>query len=137
MSISRIGELSIPEFSLVLLVGASGSGKSTFARKHFLATEIASSDVCRGLVSDDENSQEATADAFALLQSMVDGLIELMERAWCYAFDPLPPLDPPLCLFEEETRTWIMNGFTLLLVPAAIMIGKCMDNRRVRRMQRG
>ena len=48
--------ISIPEFSLVLLIGASGSGKSTFARKHFLPTEIVSSDACRGLVSDDENS---------------------------------------------------------------------------------
>ena len=64
-------ELAIPEFALVLLVGASGSGKSTFARKHFLATEIVSSDTCRGLVSDDENSQEATADAFELLNAMV------------------------------------------------------------------
>src|SRR5207247_375994 len=64
--------LVIPEFSLVLLIGASGSGKSTFARKHFLATEIVSSDVCRGLVSDDEDSQEATGDAFTLLQATVE-----------------------------------------------------------------
>ncbi len=59
--------ISIPEFSLVVLIGASGSGKSTFARQHFLPTETISSDFCRGLVSDDENSQEATQDAFDLL----------------------------------------------------------------------
>lgn len=59
--------LTIPELSLVVLVGVSGSGKSTFARKHFKATEILSSDFCRGLVSDDENSQAATKDAFELL----------------------------------------------------------------------
>ena len=52
--------LEIPELSLVVLVGASGSGKSTFARKHFLPTEVVSSDFCRGLVSDDENDQAAT-----------------------------------------------------------------------------
>jgi protein phosphatase len=59
--------LEIPELSLVVLVGASGSGKSTFARTHFLPTEVVSSDFCRGLVSDDENAQDATGDAFELL----------------------------------------------------------------------
>jgi protein phosphatase len=61
-------EIKIPELALVVLVGASGSGKSTFARKHFKATEILSSDYCRGLVSDDENNQAATKDAFEVLQ---------------------------------------------------------------------
>ncbi|MBE0544359.1 MAG: polynucleotide kinase-phosphatase [Verrucomicrobia bacterium] len=58
---------TIPELSFVVLIGVSGSGKSTFARKHFKPTEILSSDACRGLVSDDENSQAATKDAFELL----------------------------------------------------------------------
>src|ERR1041384_6605180 len=57
-------KFTFPDFSLVVLIGASGSGKSTFARTHFLPTEIISSDYCRGLVSDDENSQAATHDAF-------------------------------------------------------------------------
>ncbi len=57
----------IPELSLVVLIGASGSGKSSFARKHFKATEVLSSDYCRGLVSDDENNQAATPDAFEVL----------------------------------------------------------------------
>lgn len=56
--------ITVPELSLVLLVGASGSGKSTFAGEHFAPTEVISSDVCRGLVADDENDQSATADAF-------------------------------------------------------------------------
>src|SRR5919198_5671812 len=60
-------KLTIPELSLVVLVGPSGCGKSTFARKHFLATEVLSSDFCRGLVSDDENDQAATKDAFEVL----------------------------------------------------------------------
>ena len=60
--------ITIPNLSLVVLVGPSGSGKSTFARKHFKPTEILSSDYCRGLVSDDENSQAATKDAFEVLQ---------------------------------------------------------------------
>lgn len=60
-------KLTIPELAIVALVGPSGSGKSTFARKHFRATEVLSSDFCRGLVSDDENSQVATNDAFEVL----------------------------------------------------------------------
>ena len=60
-------KLTIPDLSLVVLIGASGSGKSTFARKHFLPTETISSDACRALVSDDENNQAATTDAFAVL----------------------------------------------------------------------
>lgn len=59
--------ISIPDFSLVVLIGPTGSGKSSFARKHFLETEIVSSDHCRALVSDDETDLEATSDAFELL----------------------------------------------------------------------
>jgi protein phosphatase len=60
-------ELNIPELSLVVLVGVSGSGKSTFAAAHFKPTEVISSDYCRGLVADDENDQSATTDAFDVL----------------------------------------------------------------------
>src|SRR5919198_4993162 len=60
-------KLAIPEVCLVVLVGVSGSGKSSFARKHFRATEVLSSDTCRGLVSDDENNLAATKDAFEVL----------------------------------------------------------------------
>ncbi len=60
-------KITIPELSLVILIGPSGSGKSTFARRHFKATEILSSDYCRGLVSDDEKDQSATKDAFEIL----------------------------------------------------------------------
>lgn len=59
--------IKIPDPSLVILIGASGSGKSTFAHKHFKSTEILSSDFCRGLVSDDETDQSATTDAFEVL----------------------------------------------------------------------
>src|SRR5262245_51646437 len=62
--------LSIPKLSLVVLVGPSGSGKSTFARKHFLPTEVLSSDACRAMVSDDENNQAVTNEAFALLHQI-------------------------------------------------------------------
>ena len=60
-------KIAIPEFALVVLIGSSGSGKSTFARQHFKTTEVLSSDVCRGLVSDDENDQAVTKTAFEVL----------------------------------------------------------------------
>ncbi|MFF8845187.1 polynucleotide kinase-phosphatase [Streptomyces sp. NPDC015127] len=59
--------LPVTDLSLVVLVGATGSGKSTFARKHFKPTEVVSSDFCRGLVADDENDQSASGDAFDVL----------------------------------------------------------------------
>ncbi|CAG7654180.1 polynucleotide kinase-phosphatase [Actinacidiphila bryophytorum] len=59
--------LAVTDLSLVVLIGATGSGKSTFAARHFAPTEVISSDFCRGLVSDDENDQSATGDAFDVL----------------------------------------------------------------------
>jgi protein phosphatase len=64
-------ELAVPELSLVVLIGVSGSGKSTFGRAHFRPTEVISSDFCRGLVADDENDQAATPEAFELLHYIV------------------------------------------------------------------
>ncbi|GAA1459189.1 polynucleotide kinase-phosphatase [Nocardiopsis exhalans] len=64
--------LGVPRMGLVLLVGVSGSGKSTFAAKHFKPTQVIGSDFCRGVVSDDENDQSATSDAFALLNTILD-----------------------------------------------------------------
>jgi len=60
-------KLTIPELSLVVLIGATSSGKSTFARRHFKPTEILSSDFCRAILADDENEQSVTAEAFELL----------------------------------------------------------------------
>jgi polynucleotide kinase-phosphatase len=64
-------EIKVPEAGLVVLVGVTGSGKSHFARKHFAPTQVVSSDFCRGVVSDDENDQSASADAFDLLHYIV------------------------------------------------------------------
>jgi protein phosphatase len=64
--------IEIPELALVALIAASGSGKSTLARRHFLSTEVLSSDFFRGLVSDDENDQTCTHDAFDALYYMIE-----------------------------------------------------------------
>ncbi len=77
-------EIKIPELSLVVMIGVSGSGKSSFAKKHFKKTEIVSSDDCRAIVSDDENSQSASGDAFDLLYFMAgkrlkNGLLTVID----------------------------------------------------------
>jgi protein phosphatase len=70
-------ELKIPQLALILLIGASGSGKSTWARKNFLPTEIVSSDACRAMLSDDENNQSVTPEAFRLLHFIVEERLRL------------------------------------------------------------
>jgi protein phosphatase len=77
-------ELKIPEFSLVILVGASGSGKSTFGKKHFLTGEVISSDACRVMVGNDENRLDISSDAFELLYYIVqkrldNGLLTVID----------------------------------------------------------
>ena len=64
--------IELPEYALVLLVGASGTGKSSFAARHFAATEVVSSDRMRGWVADDETDQSATGDAFDVLHYLVE-----------------------------------------------------------------
>ncbi len=63
-------KITLPELSLVTLIGISGSGKSSFAKKHFKPTEVLSSDTFRGMVSDDENDQTVTPEAFSLLHEV-------------------------------------------------------------------
>lgn len=63
----QVTRIEVPDPGLVLLVGPTGAGKTTFAQRHFRPTEVVSSDVCRGLVADDENDQSASADAFRVL----------------------------------------------------------------------
>jgi len=60
-------DLEIPEGSLVVLVGPAGCGKSTFAARHFRATEVLESDAFRAMVADDPADLKATPDAFEVL----------------------------------------------------------------------
>jgi protein phosphatase len=71
--------IPLPEFSMVLLIGASGSGKSTFAARHFKATEVLSSDWSRAAISDDSNDQAATKDAFELLHFIAAKRLSAMK----------------------------------------------------------
>jgi protein phosphatase len=63
---------AVPDPSLILLIGPSGSGKTTFAGRHFLRTEVLSSDALRAMVSDDPTDLDATTDAFDILHAIAD-----------------------------------------------------------------
>ncbi|MEO0854567.1 MAG: AAA family ATPase, partial [Cyanobacteria bacterium J06648_11] len=119
-------KIVIPELAVVVLIGASGSGKSTFARQHFLPTEVISSDVCRGLVSDDATNQDATADAFDVLHyiaakrlaagrlTVIDAtstrpedrkrLIQLAREYHCFAVAIALNLPAEVCLARNQQR---------------------------------
>ncbi|MEZ5355431.1 MAG: AAA family ATPase [Bryobacteraceae bacterium] len=60
-------KIDVPDLSLIVLVGASGSGKSTFARKHFFGAEVLSADQCRVMVADDACDPEAWEEAHRAL----------------------------------------------------------------------
>ena len=69
--------IEIPEIAVVALMGVSGSGKSTFAKKYFKPTEVLSSDYFRALISDDENNQLVTSQAFDTLYYVANKRLEL------------------------------------------------------------
>ena len=118
--------IKIPKLSLVVLIGPSGSGKTMFARRHFRPTEILSSDACRSMVSDDENDQTVTNQAFEVLQfvaakrlalgrlTVIDAtnvqpearkpLVELARQYHCLPVAIVLDLPEKLCLERNSQR---------------------------------
>ncbi|RPD40561.1 polynucleotide kinase-phosphatase [Chitinophaga barathri] len=104
--------LNIPEMSLVVLIGASGSGKSTFARQHFLPSEIVSSDACRAMVSNDENAQEFSKDAFEVARFIISkrlkhGLLTVVDAT---------------NVRDEDRADWVRLAREFHVLPVAIVL---------------
>src|SRR5690348_6253867 len=95
-------KITVPELSMVVLIGPSGAGKSTFAHRHFKPTEVLSSDYCRGLVSDDENDQAATADAFEVLQFVARKRLAAGKLTVIDATNVQPEARKPLVALSRE-----------------------------------
>ena len=64
--------IQTPEFSMVVLIGPTSAGKTTFAHTHFSEHEVISSDVCRAMVSDDPTNQAVTSDAFEIVHAIAE-----------------------------------------------------------------
>ena len=58
--------------SLIVLIGAAGAGKSTFAERHFTPDDVLSSDAYRAAIAGDEADQRVTGAAFAALHRELD-----------------------------------------------------------------
>jgi protein phosphatase len=119
-------DIELPDFSLVVLIGSTGSGKSTFAARHFLPTEVISSDHCRALVSDDEADQGVTADAFDLVREIAGKRLKRRKLAVIDATNVRP----------SDRKGWIELARQWHALPVAIVfdpgIDVCIERNRTR-----
>lgn len=117
----------VPEPALVLVAGVAGCGKSTFAARHFSATEIVSSDHCRALVADDPNDQRASGDAFRLLHTLV--AMRLKRRSLVTVVDATS-------LRRRDRRPFVRRaqakGAPAVLIVLDVPIEVCIERDRVR-----
>jgi protein phosphatase len=118
--------VDVPELCLVVLVGISGSGKSTFAARHFARTEVISSDFCRGLVADDENDQSATADAFDVLNYIAGKRLAASRLTVIDATNIQPAARKPLIALAREHD--VLPVAIVLDVPERI----CLERNKAR-----
>ncbi|MGJ5067561.1 polynucleotide kinase-phosphatase [Bradyrhizobium oligotrophicum] len=118
--------IEIPDFALVVLIGSTGSGKSTFAARHFLPTEVISSDHCRALVADDETDQGVSADAFDIVREIAGKRLKHRRLAVIDATNVRP----------ADRKGWVELARKWHALPVAIVfdpgIDVCIDRNRTR-----
>lgn len=105
-------KIEFPELSLILMVGISGSGKSTFCQQHFLDTEVLSSDYFRGRVSDDPNDQSVSKQAFEVLEFIARKRLELGKLTVIDATN----------VTAEARRNWLRLAREFHVMPVAIVL---------------
>ncbi len=104
-------ELRLPAPCLVVLVGASGAGKTTWAHRHFPAGEIVSSDVLRSMAGTGEDDQAASPTAFEILNRLV---VERMRRKLTTVIDTTG-------LDADDRRSWVAIAHTAGVPAHAVM----------------
>jgi alkanesulfonate monooxygenase SsuD/methylene tetrahydromethanopterin reductase-like flavin-dependent oxidoreductase (luciferase family)/predicted kinase len=136
---------TVPDPALVVLVGPSGSGKSAWAAERYRTQEVVSSDQLRGVVGSGEHDLDASADAFALLDHIIEarlrrglttvidtlgldparrrGYLELARRNRMPAVAVLFHTDGPECRRRNRARG--------RAVPAAVLDGQLRRMRAV------
>jgi protein phosphatase len=118
--------LDLPDFALVVLIGASGSGKSTFAARHFARTEVISSDQARGWVSDDETDQSVSADAFELVRAIAE---KRLKHRRLTVIDATNVRTADRKAWIEIARRWHALPIAIVLDPG---ISVCVDRNQGR-----
>ena len=118
--------LSLTTPGLVLLVGPSGAGKSTFAARHFLPTEVVSSDACRALVGDAVSDQSVTGLAFELVRDIVDKRLQLGRLTVVDATN-VKPEDRKVLVELARARDWLTSAIVFDLP-----LTECLANNKNR-----
>ena len=128
---STTPKLVIPSPSLVVMVGASGSGKSTFCARCFLPTQVVSSDACRALLADDPADQSVSAAAFGLAYGIIE---ERLRRRRLTVFDATS-VEPAArrTLLQIAARQHLPAVAIVLDLPVAACVRRngARDGRRV------
>lgn len=109
--------IAIPDFSLVVLIGATGAGKSSFAARWFKACEIVSSDLCRAMITDDANDQSVSADAFELVGAIAGKRLKHRRLAVIDATN----------VRAADRRQWIELARCWHALPVAIVLDPGLD----------
>lgn len=138
--------MQLPDPALVVLVGASGSGKSSWAAARYRDQEVVSSDALRGVVGSGAHDLDASADAFGVLETIVAarlgrglttvvdtlGLDAARRESWLAAARAagLPAVAVLLDTPEAECRR--RNAARDRPVPATVLAGQLRSVRDVR-----
>ena len=116
----------IPQNTLVLLCGPAGCGKSTFAAKHFMPTQVVSSDSCRAMVSDDATNQRVSGHAFDLFFFIIEKRLLLRRLTVADATNLKREDRKPLV----KTARWF--GFKTAIIAFNTSLQTCLARNRKR-----
>lgn len=122
----RTHHIELPEKSLVLLIGASSAGKSTFAAQHFPPSAVISSDQCRIMVADSDQVLTANEATFSVLHLIVE---KRLERGLFTVVDATN-------LDEGGRKNLINLAYRYYLKPQAIVLNTDLEALRERNANR-